>query len=68
MQDGGASKATFDAVAEFMSTAEMIELTVVCGVYTLVSQVCATFEIEVEDPPIRDTGILDIKRAVDKCE
>jgi 4-carboxymuconolactone decarboxylase len=62
--DGGASRQAFDAVAKFMSAAELIELTVVCGVYTLVSQVCATFEIEVEDPPIANTGIEDIRRTV----
>ena len=64
--DGGASKDTFDAVAEFMPTAELIELTVVIGVYTMVSQICATFEIEPEETPIANTGIEDIKRSVDK--
>jgi 4-carboxymuconolactone decarboxylase len=66
VEDGAASKETFDAAAKFMSVAEMIELTVVIGVYTMVSQICATFEIEVEDPPIANTGIEDIKAAVSK--
>jgi 4-carboxymuconolactone decarboxylase len=64
--DGGASKDTFDAVAKFMSPAELIELTVVIGVYTMVSQICATFEIEPEETPIANTGIEDIKRTVKK--
>ena len=64
--DGAASAEAFDQVAAFMSPAEMIELTVVIGVYTLVSQVCATFEIEPEEVPIADTGIEDIKRTVRK--
>ncbi len=64
--EGGASQATFDRVAAFMSPAEMIELTSVIGVYTLVSQVCATFEIEPEEVPIADTGIEDIQRTVRK--
>jgi len=66
VEDGGASKATFDTVAGFMSTAEMIELTVVIGVYTMVSQICATFEIEPEDTPIANSGIEEIKRTVSK--
>jgi 4-carboxymuconolactone decarboxylase len=64
VRDGGASQAAFDAVAKFMSPAEMIELTVVIGVYTLVSQVCATFEIEPEEVPIANTGIEEIKATV----
>jgi 4-carboxymuconolactone decarboxylase len=66
VKEGAASQKTFDAVAGFMSPPEMIELTVVIGVYTMVSQVCATFEIELEDPPIANTGIEDIKRTVDR--
>ena len=66
LQDGGASKSTFDAVSGFMNTAELLELTVIIGVYTMVSQICATFEIESETTPIADTGIEDIARAVSK--
>ena len=66
VKDGGASRAAFDAVAGFMSPAEMIELTVVIGVYTMVSQICATFEIEPEEKPIANTGIEDIKATVSK--
>ena len=66
VQDGGASQAAFDAVARFMSPPEMIELTVVIGVYTMVSQICSTFAIEPEEVPIADTGIEDIKRTVMK--
>ena len=64
--DGGASQAAFDSVAAYLSSAEMIELSVVIGVYVMVSQICATFEIEPEEIPIADTGLEDIKRAVDK--
>jgi len=66
VRDGGASAEAFDALAAFMSPAEMIELTVVIGVYTLVAQFCATFDIEGEEVPIADTGIEDINRAVRK--
>jgi alkylhydroperoxidase family enzyme len=66
VQDGAASKATFDAVAGFMNTAELLEVTVVVGVYTMVSQICATFEIELEERPISDSGIEDIANAVGK--
>ncbi len=66
LRDGGASKATFEAVAEFMNTAELLELTVVIGVYTMVSQICATFEIETEETPIAETGIEDIAKAVSR--
>jgi 4-carboxymuconolactone decarboxylase len=62
--DGAASQVSFDAVADFMDTDEMIELTIVIGVYTLVSQFCQTFGIEPESIPISDTGIEDIGRAV----
>ena len=64
--DGGTAAETFDQVAAFMAPAEMIELTVVIGVYTLVSQVCSTFEIEPEEIPIADTGLEDIQRTVQK--
>lgn len=62
--DGGASQEAFESVAAFMSPSEMIELTIVIGVYTMVSQFCATFDIELEEVPIADTGIEDMKRAV----
>jgi 4-carboxymuconolactone decarboxylase len=64
--EGGASQASFGAVAAFMSPAEMIELTVIVGVYTMVSQVCATFGIEPEEVPIANTGIEEIKNTVSK--
>jgi len=66
VRDGGASQEAFDAVATFMSPAEMIEMTIVIGVYTMVSQFCATFDVEVEDVPIADTGIDDMRRTVEK--
>ena len=66
VRDGGASSETFDAVATFMSPAEMVELTLVAGVYTLVSQFCTTFDIELEETPIAETGIDDIRNTVDK--
>jgi 4-carboxymuconolactone decarboxylase len=62
--EGAASQGTFDKVAGFMNPAEMVELTIVIGVYTLVSQFCQTFDIELETDPIADTGIEDIGRAV----
>jgi len=64
--EGGATQASFDAVAAFMSPAEMLELTVIVGVYTMVSQVCATFGIEPEEVPIANTGIEDIRNTVRK--
>ena len=64
--DGAASQETFNQVAKFMDAAELMELTIVIGVYTLVSQVCATFEIELEETPISDSGIRDIRAAVSK--
>lgn len=66
VQQGSASRPAFDAVATYFSPAEMIELTVVIGVYVMVSQICATFEIEPEDTPIADSGIEDIKRSVSR--
>jgi len=66
VRDGGASQASFDALADEMPVAELIELTVVVGVYVMVSQICTTFGIEPEEVPIANTGIEDIKRTVDK--
>lgn len=66
IEQGAATERTFHAIAKTMSTAELIELSVVIGVYTLVSQVCATFEIAPEDVPIAETGLEDIARAVGK--
>ena len=68
VEDGGASQDAFDAVAAFLSPAEMIEMTVIVGVYVLVSQVCATFGIEPEDVPIASTGIDEIRDAVRRLD
>ncbi|MAF83406.1 MAG: carboxymuconolactone decarboxylase family protein [Gammaproteobacteria bacterium] len=66
VQQGGARQETFDAAAEFLSTAQLIELTTVIGMYTMVSQICHTFEIELEDVPIANTGIEDMQATVAK--
>jgi alkylhydroperoxidase family enzyme len=66
VQDGAASKAAFEAVAGFMNTAELLEVTVIVGVYTMVSQICATFEIGLEEWPISESGIQDIGAAIKK--
>jgi 4-carboxymuconolactone decarboxylase len=66
--EGAASAESFAAVSQFMNAAELIELTVVIGVYTMVSQICATFEIELEQTPIANSGMEDIGRAVKKLD
>jgi len=66
VNDGRASRDAFNAVARFMSTAELIELTIIAGVYTMVSQFCATFGVELENDPIASDGIEAIKQAVTK--
>jgi 4-carboxymuconolactone decarboxylase len=68
VKDGGASKERFDAVSKFLTTAEMIELTAVIGVYTMVSQICATFEIKPEEVPIANTGLEEMRRSVEKLD
>jgi 4-carboxymuconolactone decarboxylase len=68
VRDGGASEETFAALAEHMSAAEMIEVTAVAGVYVMVSQICATFDIEVEETPIANTGIEEIKASVARLD
>jgi 4-carboxymuconolactone decarboxylase len=64
MESGRPGDETFQAVGVFMNTAQLVELSVVIGVYTMVSQICATFDIELEDVPIADTGMEDIGKAV----
>lgn len=64
--DGGASAETFAALSKQLSTSELLELSAIIGVYTMVSQICSTFGIEPEETPIAITGIEDIKRSVDK--
>ena len=64
--DGGASTETFAALSKQLSVAELLELSTVIGVYTMVSQICASFGIEPEETPIANTGLEDIKRTVDK--
>ena len=66
IEQGAATEPTFREAEQSLSTAELIELSVVIGVYTLVSQLCATFEIEPEEVPIAETGLEDIGKAVDK--
>lgn len=66
IQQGKATENTFRATEKTMTVAELIELSVVIGVYTLVSQVCATFELDPEEVPIAETGMEDIGLAVDK--
>jgi len=62
---GSASEPTFRAVEEVLQTDELIELSVVIVIYTMVSQICATFELEAEDVPIAASGLKEIGRAVD---
>ena len=64
VETGVVSDASFAAVSEFMDTEALIEMTVVIGVYTMVSQICSAFELELEEVPIADTGMEDIGRAV----
>lgn len=66
--DGAVTDATFNAVEQELDSAALIELTVVIGVYTMVSQICSAFELELEDVPIADTGMDDIGRAVGRLE
>ena len=66
IRQGKATEHTFYATEKTMTNAELIELSVVIGIYTLVSQVCATFGIEPEEVPIAESGLEDIGRAVDK--
>jgi 4-carboxymuconolactone decarboxylase len=61
---GSASEPTFRAVEEVLQTDELIELSVVIGIYTMVSQICATFELEPEEVPIAASGLKEIDRAV----
>ena len=65
---GAATEPTFRAVEKILQTDELLELSVVIGVYTMVSQICATFEIEPEEIPISATGMEDIGRAVKGIE
>ena len=64
--NGGASKETFHAMAEYLDPPRLMELTVGIGVYTLVSMICHSFEIELEEVPIANTGLEDIRRTVEK--
>ncbi len=64
VEQGAASRETFDAAAAFLSVAQLIELTTVIGMYAMVSQICRTFEIELEPAPIADTGIEDMQATV----
>lgn len=60
----GASQTTFDALAQYFSPAEMIELTIIAGIYVMWSQVFKSFDIDIEDKPIAATSIQDIQRIV----
>jgi alkylhydroperoxidase family enzyme len=66
VKDGGASAQTFNALGQHLDAPQLMELTVVIGVYVLVSQVCATFGIEPEEVPIANTGLEEIQRTVEK--
>ncbi len=62
----GASQTTFDALAQHFSPAEMIELTIIAGIYVMWSQVFKSFDLDIEDKPIPATSIQDIQRTVSK--
>ncbi|MGI9260808.1 MAG: carboxymuconolactone decarboxylase family protein [Woeseiaceae bacterium] len=66
IRDGAPGEASFRAAEELFTVSQLIELSVVIGVYTMVAQICATFEIEPEVEPIADTGLEDIFAAVKK--
>ncbi len=63
---GGASGQTFQAMASYLSEPQLMELTVVIGVYVLVSKICHTFEVDLEEVPIANTGLDDIRNTVEK--
>ena len=65
---GTVSESTFRAVEKILQTEELLELSVVIGVYTMVGQICSTFKIEPEKVPIAASGIEDIGRAVGGIE
>jgi 4-carboxymuconolactone decarboxylase len=66
IRHGEVSDPTFDRLSQAMEVSALIEHTVVVGVYTMVSQICAAFELELEETPIAETGMEDIGKAVDQ--
>lgn len=64
LREGAASEEVFRALEKSMPLSKLIELSVVIGVYTMVAQICATFEIEREAVPIDDSGLQEIARTV----
>ncbi|MGI9315865.1 MAG: carboxymuconolactone decarboxylase family protein [bacterium] len=66
IDDGKASEKVFAALAAEFDLAALVEITLVIGVYTLVSQFCHTFDIELEDRPLSDGSLEVISRAVEK--
>jgi 4-carboxymuconolactone decarboxylase len=65
---GKVSDPTFAELKNAMEASALIELTVVIGVYTMVSQICSAFELELEETPIAVTGMEDIGKAVSKLQ
>ncbi|MEC9375016.1 MAG: carboxymuconolactone decarboxylase family protein [Pseudomonadota bacterium] len=66
VQLGKVSSQVFDQLRKSLDDKRLIELTVVVGVYTMVSQICSAFELELEEEPIASTGMEDIGKALDK--
>jgi alkylhydroperoxidase family enzyme len=48
-----ASDATFKPLAERLSHQEMQELTITIGYYMMVSRFLETFDVDIEDAPVR---------------
>ena len=66
VKNTGASKSTFDTLSQYFSHSDLIELTLFIGIYVMWCQLFESFELDIEDTPVAETAIDDVKRSVDK--
>ena len=66
VQHDGASADQLGQLRSFFPDAEVMEATIIIGVYIMVCKVLTTFDVELEDTPIQGSGIEGIAAGLEK--
>jgi len=66
VQRDGASADRLEKLRSYFSDAEVMEATIIAGVYIMVCKMLTTFDVEVEDTPIQGSGIEGIAAGLEQ--
>lgn len=66
VQCDGASAGQLEKLRSYFSDAEVMEATIIAGVYIMVCKMLTTFDVEVEETPIQGSGIEGIAAGLEQ--